>query len=327
MEIHQVNAKQGLQWIMSGFYLFRKAPLVWVLVCFTLILIAMTMSLLPLLGKFIFTLISPVFLAGIMLGCKDLEQGKQLEITHLFVAFRTNSAPLITIGGIYLIGQILIIGLVMLIGGTTMTDMLLYGKRVDESELMGVMSSMLTASLLALTLSIPLMMASWFSPLLVVFHNVPPIVAMQRSFFACLKNFIPFQVYGITLIILTILALMPYGVGLVILIPTIFASIYVSYKDIFLAEPLRFKNNQSEQHYQKANWANVDEESIKNENESKLESNTAENKLKKTSEIVQCTQCDLSISRDEAIQDKEHFFCSDEHRQQHQFEKNSINKQ
>ena len=246
MQIHQVNAKQGLQWILSGFYLFRKAPLPWVFVCFTLMLIAMTMSLLPLIGKFIFTLVSPVFLAGIMLGCKDMELGKPIEISHLFAAFRNNSASLVTIGGIYLIGQILIIGLVMLIGGSQMTDMMLYGKRVDESELMGVMSSFLTSSLTALTLSIPLIMASWFSPLLVIFHNMPSIIAMQKSFFACLKNFVPFQLYGVMLIVLTILCLMPYGIGLVILIPTLFASIYVSYKDIFLAEPLRFADSEPE---------------------------------------------------------------------------------
>ena len=277
MEIHQVHGKQGLQWILSGFYLFRKAPLAWVFVCFTLMLIAMAMSFIPLLGKFVFTLISPAFLAGIMLGCKDMEQGKPIELKHLFIAFKTNSAPLITIGGIYLIGQILIIGLVMLIGGSQMTDMLLYEKRVDESELMGVMSSMLTSSLIALTLSIPLMMASWFSPLLVIFHNVPPIAAMQRSFFACLKNFIPFQLYGVTLIVLTVLSLIPYGLGLVILIPTIFTSIYVSYKDIFLAEPLRFNNDPSEPDNQKTSWADVDESSTK-ENETKAESNNTENK-------------------------------------------------
>lgn len=284
MEIHQVNAKQGLQWILSGFYLFRKAPLAWIMVCFTLVLIAMSMSFIPLLGKFIFTLISPVFLAGIMLGCKDMEQGKPLEITHLLAAFRTNSAPLITIGGVYLIGQILIIGLVMLIGGSQMTDMLLYGKRVDESELMGVMSNMLTSSLIALTLSIPLMMASWFSPLLVIFHNVPPIVAMQRSFFSCLRNFIPFQVYGITLIVLTILCLMPYGIGLIVLIPVMFASIYVSYKDIFLAERLQFKHGQTDQDYQKANWSNGDEASTQSENETKPDAVTTENKPKDSSE-------------------------------------------
>lgn len=315
MEIHQVHGKQGLQWILSGFYLFRKAPLAWVFVCFTLMLIAMTMSFIPLLGKFVFTLISPVFLAGIMLGCKDMEQGNPIELKHLFVAFKTNPAPLITLGGIYLIGQILIIGLVMLIGGSQMTDMLLYGKRVDESELMGVMSNMLTASLIALTLSIPLMMASWFSPLLVVFHNVPPIVAMQRSFFACLKNFIPFQLYGVTLIVLTILSLMPYGVGLVILIPTIFTSIYVSYKDIFLAEPLRFKNTESGNDHQKTNRDNVEEGQAKNENETKLEI-AIENKPKNQSELVQCTRCSIFIPRNEAIEDQERFFCSEEHRQQ-----------
>lgn len=316
MEIHQVNAKQGLQWILSGFYLFRKIPLAWVFVCFTLMLIAITISLIPLVGKFIFTLVSPVFLAGIMLGCKDMEDGKALEMSHLFAAFKTHSAPLITIGGIYLIGQVLIIGLVMLIGGSAMTDMLLYGKRVDESELMGVMSSMLTSSLIALTLSIPLMMASWFSPLLVVFHDVPPIIAMQRSFFACLKNFIPFQIYGITLIILTIVALMPYGVGLVILIPTIFASIYVSYKDIFLAERLKFKNGQAGQDYQQVNWDNSEKESVKNENEAKPEAASTENRLKNLMETVQCAQCNILVPRDEAIADKEHFFCSEEHRRQ-----------
>ncbi|MBL8499601.1 MAG: hypothetical protein LZF64_05575 [Nitrosomonas sp.] len=278
MEIHQVHAKQGLQWILSGFYMFRRAPLAWVFVCFTLMLIAISMSLIPLLGKFIFTLVSPVFLAGIMLGCKDMEQGKSLDMTHLFVAFRTNAVPLITIGGIYLIGQILIIGLVMLIGGSQMTDMMLYGKRVDESELMGVMSSFLTSSLIALTLSIPLMMASWFSPLLVVFDNVPPIIAMQKSFFACLRNFIPFQLYGVTLIVLTIISVMPYGAGLVILIPTIFASIYVSYKDIFLNEPIRFKNNQSEADLQKANWGDADKQPEQPEPEAKQETVTTGNK-------------------------------------------------
>lgn len=260
MEIHQVSAKQGWQWIISGFYLFRKTPMVWILLCFTMILVAMVMVLVPfLLGNFIFTLIFPAFLAGIMLGCRDMEQGKPLEITHLFSAFKTNAAPLITVGGIYLIGKVLIVGLVMLVGGDTMVDMWLHGKRVDESQLMDVMDNILTASLIAFTLSIALMMAAWFAPMLVIFHNIPPVIAMQRSFHACLRNFIPFQVYGITLIILTALSIIPYGIGLIILMPTIFASIYVSYKDIFLGEPIYFRN-----HSRQENQVDDDKESAGN---------------------------------------------------------------
>lgn len=329
MEIHQVSAKHGWQWIANGFHMFRKAPLVWVLVCFTMLLIAMTLALIPVIGQFVFTLISPVFLAGIMYGCREQDQGRQLEIMHLFIAFKTNVTPLVTIGGIYLIGQVLIIGLVMMIGGSQMTDMLFYGKRVDESELMGVMDNMLTASLIALLLSIPLIMAAWFSPLLVVFHNIPPIHAMKKSFFACLKNIIPLQFYAILLIIFGMIALMPYGAGLVILIPTIFASIYVSYKDIFLSEEVNIAHEDyPKADFQKANWSYETDEAdeTKPVNKEKTEQNAVQqqDKYKENSplsaegDIVECTQCHILIPKEEAIRFNGRFFCSNEHFEQYQ---------
>lgn len=299
MEVRHVKARQGLQWIMSGFYLFRMAPMLWMLLCFTLILIAMTLAILPLLGQFIFTLISPVFLAGLMLGCRDLEQGKKLDITHLFAGFKKNTAPLVTVGGIYLIGQVLIVGIVMLIGGTAMMEMLLQGKRVNENELMEVADDMLSATLVALALSIPLLMAAWFSPLLVAFHNMPPVLAMKKSFFACLKNLLPLQLYGVILIILTVIAIIPWGLGLIILIPIIFTSIYVSYKDIFLSESLTIKESQSASP-EDMTWSNTEEE------------------ISTEGDMVKCSQCGLHILRNEAVSTGDKYFCSDEHRQQYQ---------
>jgi hypothetical protein len=233
MEVRQVDGKQGWQWIVTGFLLFRKVPVVWIVLCTTLLLIAVTLALIPVAGQFIFTLLSPVFLAGLMIGCRTLERGGQLEIAHLLAGFRSTATPLITIGGIYLVGQVLIFGAAMLIGGETMRDLLIAGKRVDENELQEVMSSSLSALLVALTLSIPLMMAAWFAPLLVIFKNMPAVEAMRLSFFACVKNIVAFQIYGFTLVVLTIIATIPYGLGLFVLVPTLFASIYASYKDIF----------------------------------------------------------------------------------------------
>ena len=237
MEVRQVDGKQGWQWIVSGFLLFRRVPVVWIVLCTTLVLIAATLALIPVAGQFIFTLLSPVFLAGLMIGCRTLERGGQLEIAHLLAGFRNTATPLITIGGIYLVGQVLIFGAAMLIGGETMRDLLIAGKRVDENELQEVMSSSLSALLVALTLSIPLMMAAWFAPVLVIFRNMPAIEAMRISFFACVKNIVAFQIYGFTLVVLTIIATMPYGLGLFVLVPTLFASIYASYEDIFGDEP------------------------------------------------------------------------------------------
>ena len=237
MEVRQVDAKQGWQWIVSGFFLFRKIPLVWIILCTTLLMIAVALSLIPVAGQFIFTILSPVFLAGLMIGCKALEQGKELELSHLIAGFRDAATPLITIGGIYLVGQVLILGVFMLVGGDVLMGLLMEGKRVDENELKTVSGDMLSASLVALTLSIPLMMSAWFAPLLVIFKGMTALESMQVSFFACLKNIVAFQIYAITILVLIVLAAIPYGLGLFVLVPTLFGSIYASYKDIFPQTP------------------------------------------------------------------------------------------
>lgn len=317
LDTRQVKAKQGLQWIMSGFYLFRQSPAAWIIVTFTMVLIAMTLALVPLLGTFLFTLISPVFLAGIMQGCRNQEQGQRMALAHLFIAFKKQALPLITIGGTYLIGQVLIIGIARLIGGSEASDLLLYGKRVDDSQIMYVADNLLSALLAVVTLSIPLMMAVWFSPMLVFFHNVPPIPAMKKSFFACLMNFIPFQVYGIVLIILTIIAAVPWGLGLVILVPTIFASIYVSYKDIFLAEPLVIQSNTPEDLTQ-ASWSESPDTSS-NEQNKDIEKAPEENPANSNTDqkMVQCSYCGTHLQKQDAIKADEQYFCSNEHAEQH----------
>ena len=233
MEMRSVEAGQGWQWIADGFTLFRKNPLIWIVLCIILLLFAVAMAAIPMLGQFVFTLLSPVLLAGLMVGCKALEQGEELEIAHLFAGFQKNPTPLVTIGGVYLVGQVLIIGVAMLIGGSVMLDLLMGGKEFDQATLMNMMSSIMLALLVAMALSIPLMMATWFAPLLVIFDDMPALAAMRLSFFACLKNFMPFLVYGIMLLVLAVVAAIPFGLGLFILVPTLFASIYASYKNIF----------------------------------------------------------------------------------------------
>ncbi|HJT51721.1 MAG TPA: BPSS1780 family membrane protein [Nitrosospira sp.] len=232
MQIRQVDGRRGWEWIAEGFELFRRVPMLWIILCGALLLIAATLALIPMAGQFIFTLLSPVFLAGLMIGCRTMERGGQLEIGHLFSGFR-NAGPLVTIGGIYLVGQVLIVGIFMLVGGDVLMSLLLEGKRVDENELKNVSGDMLWASLVALTLSIPLMMAAWFAPLLTIFDGIPPVEAMRISFFACVKNIVAFQIYAVILVVLTVIATIPYGLGLFVLIPTLFASIYASYVDIF----------------------------------------------------------------------------------------------
>lgn len=87
--------------------------------------------------------------------------------------------------------------------------------------------------LVALALGVPLAMATWFATPLVLFNNMAPFNAMHASFFACLKNIVPFLLYGVISLVLAIIAAIPFGLGFLVLIPVIIGSVYAGYRDVF----------------------------------------------------------------------------------------------
>jgi uncharacterized membrane protein len=76
-------------------------------------------------------------------------------------------------------------------------------------------------------------MAVWFAPSLVVLNDLGIGDALKASFAACLKNIVPFLVYGVIGFGLAIVATIPFGLGWLALGPTLAASVYTAYRDIF----------------------------------------------------------------------------------------------
>jgi uncharacterized membrane protein len=107
----------------------------------------------------------------------------------------------------------------------------------ENPEAMAAMGmSVLLAVLIVFALLLPLGMATWFAPLLVMFHGMAPLEAMKSSFVACLKNLLPFLVYGVVLFFAAIVASIPLGLGWLVLGPVIAASVYTGYRDIYFTE-------------------------------------------------------------------------------------------
>jgi uncharacterized membrane protein len=92
---------------------------------------------------------------------------------------------------------------------------------------------MLVPILIGVTLITMLIMAYWFAPALVAIESVSAVTAMALSFKACLKNMLPFLVYGLAATALVILGTLPVFLGLLVVLPMITASIYTGYRDIF----------------------------------------------------------------------------------------------
>jgi uncharacterized membrane protein len=194
---------------------------------------ALAASLIPPIGELVFYLLSPVLLAGLMVGCRTLEQGGRLELTCLFEGFRRQTSALVTIGGVYLVGQVLIYGVVVMLAGAGFNELMRDVQGSTPPAVPPMPGQVMLALAVAAALSVPLLMAVWFAPLLVIFDGLMPFASMRESFNACLANILPLVVYSLILMVLGFLALLPFALGLILLVPTVFASIYVSYKEIF----------------------------------------------------------------------------------------------
>jgi uncharacterized membrane protein len=224
-------AGNGWTWITEGWELFKRQPGLWIGMTLLTFVIFFALGLLPLVGGIASTLLWPVFLAGIAIGCRTLDSGAEMELGHLFAGFRDNVGMLLGLGALALVATLVVILFVFALMGVGIFGMMGAG---DPEALMQMGLTVLLAGLIAAALLLPVMMAFWFAPLLVVFHGSGVWEAIAMSFRACLRNIIPFLIYGVALLVLGILALIPIGLGLLIVWPVAVASVYTSYRDIYL---------------------------------------------------------------------------------------------
>lgn len=224
-----VDAGRGISWIGEGWGLFREAPGMWVGIVLVLGVIFIVLSMLPLINLLV-SLVMPVFVGGLMLGCRDLARGDGLEFGHLFAGFKSHFGKLVTAGLLYAVGTFVVMVGVMLTMVGSMGLSALAGGDMAGVDPMSVLPAMLVAMLLIL----PLAMTVYFAPALIVLHDAAVVEAMSLSFKGCLRNILPFLIYGIVMAVLAFVASIPLMLGWLLLGPVMIASQYNAYRDIFL---------------------------------------------------------------------------------------------
>jgi hypothetical protein len=249
-----VPAGCGWNWVLTGFALFRKSPAMWAFLVFSYIMLMQLLGMIPVLGWFAATVFIPVFSASFMIVSRELDQGNRLGFGLLFSGFRSNLPALLMQGGLYLASALAILGLSALVDGGPLLQLMVLGERPPDSAFED--GSLAKAAALAGTLYLPVLAAFWFAPALSAWRNLPALQALFYSLFAALRNWRAFLAYGVAVVLLGlicsfalfVLALLLRGLlgdksqgalMLVVLpvmltyVPTLFASFYASYHDIF----------------------------------------------------------------------------------------------
>jgi hypothetical protein len=234
--MRRVRAVHGWYWITQAFAMFRRNALPWIVINLVLLLVALGLTVIPVIGGYVLYLLTPMLLAGLMSACRDQEAGREIGVGHVLYGFRNNAAHLVTVGGVYLVGQVVIAGLVLSIGGPELQDAMRAAAQGEPQPLPpGAADRISFAVLVGSALFVPLLMAIWFAPMLVIFDNLPAMRAMRESMRACLVNLLPFLLYGLIMSGLLVVAIAPLFAGLVLWVPLAVISGYTSYRDIFNA--------------------------------------------------------------------------------------------
>ena len=229
----------GWRWFTDAWRVFKSAWGTILLAILVAWLLSMAASFVPVLGMFAGFLITPFLSAGLVVLLYKADEQRAPAVGDLFTPFSTHFVPLLLVGLIYL-G--LFLG-VMVVGG-------ILGYLMLGDALMGIADSfaaleegavppdmawtkMALWGLILMALMIPVMAAYWFAPALVVMGDYSPGRAFKASLAGCLRNILPMFWYSLIMVILLVLAAIPLGLGLLLVIPVVAVTYYSSFRDIY----------------------------------------------------------------------------------------------
>jgi hypothetical protein len=258
MAILESRTKTGISWVTESVALFKTAPRKWLLLSLAYVGIFIMLPSVPALQvlSFISVLLWPVFLAIALMLYRNADMKKEQNLTEVINNIKPKMAQLIGLGGACL----LYAALVSLLLNSDLQGLatLAQSKGVSASQMMEFMQKMMPLILKLSLLLIPLMMATWFAPMLIAFNNYSLVKAIKSSIAGSIQYMVAL---GAAWLVLTagILALMLI-VGIVVgiitsLIPALgqmmmslilfgiflvatavmLAFQYVSYRDVFRA--------------------------------------------------------------------------------------------
>lgn len=214
-----VAAGRGAGWWGDGWHLFRASFWTWIGVTVIYILLSLLIALVPFVGSLGQSLLTPVFMGGLMLGCRAIDRDAPLRVAHLFEGFQgAHFVPLLLIG---VVNIAITFGLVAVVagsvfGGLQWSELARLGADADPMAHMdramgAVGTGGVVIGLLSLVVVAVIAMLNWFAPALVVLHGASALDAMKQSFAASWRNVLPFLIYGLIAIGVGVAAMLAVG--------------------------------------------------------------------------------------------------------------------
>jgi len=251
-------AAHGAAWLRRAFTMFGQHRLPWVLLFCGYFATLFVVNLIPLAGPFAVFVIKPVLAVGLLAAAWSQERGGTPTMQQLFHGFRSNVWALLTIGVVFVIGMAIALQASALVDGGKLRDLASGNTTLTEEQARETFTDprLQLAMLFSALLAVPVLLATWWAPALVVFQDAGAGAALAASLRAALANWRALATYVLSMFffclllpmmlltllavllpaavlqVLVLLVMLPYSIVLTV---TLHISDYVSYRDVFHA--------------------------------------------------------------------------------------------
>jgi len=246
MNARRLPARHGILWLLAGFALFRRNPPLMTLLTFGYLLTVIVINLIPGIGPLILPLLLPTMTVILANGCRAIEQGRLFGSDALGERIAEQRVGLAKLGGLHLAGSSLLV-----LGASLLGEPMNLSDGMSPEEMMALMQEMA----IVLVIASPMLMAFWFAPLLTAWDGVGAVKALFFSFVASWRNWKAFGMYALALavvgavlpgllliiagqisqMLLNVLNVAVRMMVIFVLAPTMVATVYLSYRDVFAA--------------------------------------------------------------------------------------------
>lgn len=230
IRVAEVPAGRGFAWLAGAFHLFRVKPAAWLALCLGWIVITFALILMPLIGGVLANFLQPAFFASFAIAAYRQTKGEAIGMGDLFTGFKRNLQALVKLGALLLVAEIAIFAVMALLGlPMAGAD----GGSFTVAEYVELLKGKEWILALGVILTVMVKGAVWFAPPLIAFHGMSTMHAIRWSTYAALANLGAMFSYGIALFAIFFLGLIPWGIGLLVVIPLMVISTYIGYRDVF----------------------------------------------------------------------------------------------
>lgn len=259
MAILESRTKTGLSWVKESIALFRKSPNQWLLLALSYVGIFMMMPSIPGLQFFAFltVLLWPVFIAMAMRLYQSADIGRAESLGSTIQSVQPKFSALVLLG-LLCLAYAALMGLLLGSDFQALAQLSQKSGQITNAEAETIMQKTIPLVLKVVLFSAPLLMATWFSPMLIAFNNYTLVKAIKSSIAGSLQYFVSLGVSWLLLAMLVIGLVLITGLllGLIgafipfaakLLLPMlVFGSLllasalmlafqYLSYRDVFRA--------------------------------------------------------------------------------------------